>query len=425
MGRQAVIKLNKTSEKSIQSFFRKIEDYVICDFESFKNKFLEIVIRDVKLLKDCSERSIVDFYEEICKELLSDYPEITDDFWKKLTSKVRTKLAKKYTSNKTFDNNIDIYFNEVKREYILHPQGESDELEFCPENRDVFIKNNLKLVVECARRYQNLGLPLEDLIQIGNVGLLTAFDKFDTERANLRFYIIKDIENFEKEEFTYEESIILIKQNFKYTKLLESTLNKIPKDGFKSKEDFINWTNTNIKKASFASISFIWIRAMIIIELNKYSKIIRVPKIIEKKDNDDVEKNLNVDLDNDEDNSKLSIIRLDSINPQTEDNYFDNVISDNAMDEFLVEDEYMETMERQTSFKLVVERAMQNLPLLDKRVIMKRYGIDLPYQLSINEIAENEGLTVNKVKYIILNAQKHIMNAISPQDKQTIIEMLK
>lgn len=425
MGRQAVIKLNKTSEKSIQSFFRKIEDYVICDFESFKNKFLEIVIRDVKLLKDCSERSIVDFYEEICKELLSDYPEITDDFWKKLTSKVRTKLAKKYTSNKTFDNNIDIYFNEVKREYILHPQGESDELEFCPENRDVFIKNNLKLVVECARRYQNLGLPLEDLIQIGNVGLLTAFDKFDTERANLRFYIIKDIENFEKEEFTYEESIILIKQNFKYTKLLESTLNKIPKDGFKSKEDFINWTNTNIKKASFASISFIWIRAMIIIELNKYSKIIRVPKITEKKDNDDVEKNLNVDLDNDDDNSKLSIIRLDSINPQTEDNYFDNVISDNAMDEFLVEDEYMETMERQTSFKLVVERAMQNLPLLDKRVIMKRYGIDLPYQLSINEIAENEGLTVNKVKYIILNAQKHIMNAISPQDKQTIIEMLK
>lgn len=425
MGRQAVIKLNKTSEKSLQSFFKKIEDYVLCDFESFKNKFLEIVTKDVKLLKDCSERAIVDFYEQIGKELLSTYPEITDDFWNKLTSRTRTKLAKKYTSNKTFDNNIDIYFNEVKREYILHPQGESDDLEFCYENRDVFIKNNLKLVVECARRYQNLGLPLEDLIQIGNVGLLTAFDKFDTERANLRFYIIKDIEKFEKEEFTYEESINLIKQNFKYTKLLESTLNKIPKDGFKSKEDFINWTNTNIKKASFASISFIWIRAMIIIELNKYSKIIRVPKVTEKKDEDNPENNLNIDLDNDEEINKLSIIRLDSINPQTEDNYFDNVISDNAMDEFLVEDEYMETMERQTSFKLVVEKAMANLPLLDKRIIMKRYGIDLPYQLSINEIAENEGLTPNKVKYIILNAQKQIVNNISPQDKQTIIEMLK
>ena len=425
MGRQAVIKLNKTSEKSLQSFFKKIEDYVLCDFESFKNKFLEIVTKDVKLLKDCSERAIVNFYEQIGKELLSSYPEITDDFWNKLTSRTRTKLAKKYTSNKTFDNNIDIYFNEVKREYILHPQGESYDLEFCYENRDVFIKNNLKLVVECARRYQNLGLPLEDLIQIGNVGLLTAFDKFDTERANLRFYIIKDIERFEKEEFTYEESIRLIKQNFKYTKLLESTLNKIPKDGFKSKEDFINWTNTNIKKASFASISFIWIRAMIIIELNKYSKIIRVPKVTEKKDEDNPEANLNIDLDNEEEGNKLSIIRLDSINPQTEDNYFDNVISDNAMDEFLIEDEYMETMERQTSFKLVVEKAMANLPLLDKRIIMKRYGIDLPYQLSINEIAENEGLTPNKVKYIILNAQKQIVNNISPQDKQTIIEMLK
>jgi RNA polymerase sigma factor (sigma-70 family) len=358
--------------------------------------------------------------------MLIDYPEINNDFWDTLTENVRKRLVKKYVSNKTFDNNIDIYFNEVKREYILHPQGESDNLEFCEENKDIFIKNNLKLVVECARRYQNLGLPLEDLIQIGNVGLLTAFERFDTERANLRFYIIKDIENFDKEEFTYEESINIIKQNFKYTKLLESTLNKIPKDGFKSKEDFINWTNTNIKKASFASISFIWIRAMIIIELNKYSKIIKAPKSSKKEENILDDDDFDIDLFNDNNKeSKLSIIRLDSINPQTEDNYFDNVICDNSLDEFIIEDESLENIERNTSFKLVVEKAMNKLSLLDKRIIMKKYGIDLPYQLSINEIAESEGLTPNKVKYIISNAQKIIMESISPQDKQTIIEMLK
>jgi RNA polymerase sigma factor (sigma-70 family) len=434
VGRQVTNKLNKTSEKSLQIFFRKHEDFVIGDFDSFKSKFLEIVSKDVRLLKDCSERAIVDFYEQIGKELLSEYPEINDDFWKRLTSRTRTKLAAKYTSNKTFDNNIDIYFNEVKREYILHPQGESEEMEFCDENKDVFIKNNLKLVVECARRYQNLGLPLEDLIQIGNVGLLTAFERFDTERANLRFYIIKDIENFEREEFTYEESINIIKQNFKYTKLLDSTLNKIPKDGFKSKEDFINWTNLNIKKASFASISFIWIRAMIIIELNKYSKIIKVPKKSKSKneDLDDVDDINNVDLafDNfeDEQNSDthpISIIRLDSINPHTEDNYFDNVISDSAMDEFIVEDESLETMERQTSFKMLVDKALDNLSNTDRRIVKKRYGIDYPYQLSINEIAENENLTPNKVKYIISNAQKIIMKSISAEDKRTIIEMLK
>ena len=432
MSRQVANKLNKTSEKSLQIFFRKNEDFVIGDFDSFKTKFLEVVSKDVRLLKDCSERAIVDFYEQCGKELLSNYPEINDEFWKRLTSKTRNKLATKYTSNKTFDNNIDIYFNEVKREYILHPQGESEEMEFCEENKDVFIKNNLKLVVECARRYQNLGLPLEDLIQIGNIGLLTAFERFDTERANLRFYIIKDIENFEREEFTYEESINIIKQNFKYTKLLDSTLNKIPKTGFKSKEEFINWTNTNIKKASFASISFIWIRAMIIIELNKYSKIIRVPKKTKSKtkeeDYDDIDLNPEEEFDNentDEDSHPISIIRLDSINPHTEDNYFDNVISDNAMDEFLVEDESLETIERQTSFKMLVEKALEKLSNLDRRIVKKRYGIDYPYQLSINEIAENEGLTSNKVKYIISNSQKIIMNSISPEDKRTILEMLK
>ena len=430
MSRQVVNKLNKTSEKSLQIFFRKIEDFVIGDFDSFKTKFLEVIYKDLRLLKDCSERSIVNFYEQCAKELLSDYPEINDDFWKILTSKTRNRLAEKYTSKKTFDNNIDIYFNEVKREYILHPQGESEEMEFCDENKDVFIKNNLKLVVECARRYQNLGLPLEDLIQIGNIGLLTAFERFDTERANLRFYIIKDIEKFEREQFTYEESMTLIKQNFKYTKLLDSTLNKIPKNGFKSKEDFINWTNTNIKKASFASISFIWIRAMIIIELNKYSKIIRVPKKtkLKNKEEDDINLVMEEEFDKetiDENTHPISIIRLDSINPHTEDNYFDNVISDSAMDEFLIEDESLETMERQTSFKMLVEKALERLSNLDRRIIKKRYGIDYPYQLSINEIAENEGLTLNKVKYIISNSQKIIMNSIDPEDKRTILEMLK
>ena len=430
MSRQVVNKLNKTSEKSLQIFFRKIEDFVIGDFDSFKTKFLEVIYKDLRLLKDCSERSIVNFYEQCANELLSDYPEINDDFWKILTSKTRNRLAEKYTSKKTFDNNIDIYFNEVKREYILHPQGESEEMEFCDENKDVFIKNNLKLVVECARRYQNLGLPLEDLIQIGNIGLLTAFERFDTERANLRFYIIKDIEKFEREQFTYEESMTLIKQNFKYTKLLDSTLNKIPKNGFKSKEDFINWTNTNIKKASFASISFIWIRAMIIIELNKYSKIIRVPKKtkLKNKEEDHINLVLEEEFDKetiDENTHPISIIRLDSINPHTEDNYFDNVISDSAMDEFLIEDESLETMERQTSFKMLVEKALERLSNLDRRIIKKRYGIDYPYQLSINEIAENEGLTLNKVKYIISNSQKIIMNSIDPEDKRTILEMLK
>jgi RNA polymerase primary sigma factor len=49
--------------------------------------------------------------------------------------------------------------------------------------RRVFVEANLRLVVSVARRYQGFGLPLLDLIQEGNLGLLRAVDKFDWRRG--------------------------------------------------------------------------------------------------------------------------------------------------------------------------------------------------------------------------------------------------
>jgi RNA polymerase primary sigma factor len=49
--------------------------------------------------------------------------------------------------------------------------------------RQQFIGANLKLVVSIAKRYQGQGLPLDDLIQEGNLGLLRAVEKFDASRG--------------------------------------------------------------------------------------------------------------------------------------------------------------------------------------------------------------------------------------------------
>ncbi len=50
-------------------------------------------------------------------------------------------------------------------------------------SRKRMIESNLRLVVKIARRYINRGLPLLDLIEEGNLGLIRAVEKFDPERG--------------------------------------------------------------------------------------------------------------------------------------------------------------------------------------------------------------------------------------------------
>ncbi|AUH42545.1 sigma-70 family RNA polymerase sigma factor [Streptomyces sp. CMB-StM0423] len=49
--------------------------------------------------------------------------------------------------------------------------------------KDLFIRSNLRLVVAVARRYPRSGLPLLDLIQEGNAGLVRAVEKFDYKKG--------------------------------------------------------------------------------------------------------------------------------------------------------------------------------------------------------------------------------------------------
>jgi RNA polymerase primary sigma factor len=49
--------------------------------------------------------------------------------------------------------------------------------------RQRLIEKNLRLVVSVAKKYRGMGLPFEDLIQEGNMGLMKAVEKFDPERG--------------------------------------------------------------------------------------------------------------------------------------------------------------------------------------------------------------------------------------------------
>ncbi|HET7478032.1 MAG TPA: sigma-70 family RNA polymerase sigma factor [Rubrobacteraceae bacterium] len=49
--------------------------------------------------------------------------------------------------------------------------------------RQKLIEKNLRLVVSVAKKYRGMGLPFEDLIQEGNIGLMRAVEKYDPERG--------------------------------------------------------------------------------------------------------------------------------------------------------------------------------------------------------------------------------------------------
>src|SRR6478735_1234426 len=49
--------------------------------------------------------------------------------------------------------------------------------------RDSLVHLHLPLVEHCARRFRNRGEPLEDLVQVGTIGLIKSVDRFDTERG--------------------------------------------------------------------------------------------------------------------------------------------------------------------------------------------------------------------------------------------------
>ncbi len=62
-------------------------------------------------------------------------------------------------------------------------KDEKQRLKEFEQAKSEFTRANLRLVVSIARKYQGLGIPMLDLIQEGNLGLMRAVDKFDVDRG--------------------------------------------------------------------------------------------------------------------------------------------------------------------------------------------------------------------------------------------------
>lgn len=82
---------------------------------------------------------------------------------------------------------LSIYLKEINRvplidhdeEYALAVRAQKGD----EKARERLISSNLRFVVAVAKKYQGQGLPLEDLIDEGNIGLLIALDKFEPDKG--------------------------------------------------------------------------------------------------------------------------------------------------------------------------------------------------------------------------------------------------
>jgi RNA polymerase primary sigma factor len=87
-------------------------------------------------------------------------------------------------------DSLDLYLDEIKNNRTL---TSAEEAHYAVRIRkgerralEELVKANLRFVVSVARNYQNQGLPLNDLINEGNLGLIKAARKFD-EKKNFKF----------------------------------------------------------------------------------------------------------------------------------------------------------------------------------------------------------------------------------------------
>jgi RNA polymerase primary sigma factor len=82
---------------------------------------------------------------------------------------------------------LDLYLDEISRVPLLNREEEMElarkAFKGSVAAQEKLARHNVRFVVSVAKKFQNRGVPLVDLIGEGNLGLMTAARKFDPDRG--------------------------------------------------------------------------------------------------------------------------------------------------------------------------------------------------------------------------------------------------
>lgn len=278
-------------------------------------------------------------------------------------------------------NSTQQYFKEINDIYNKH--NNDYNIEYCYENRDKLIEMNLKTVISIAKKYQGLGLTLQELISAGNLGLVIAWDKFDPSRSKLKDDVLSAINDL-PEEFGFDDLWECVKDYMGYGDVKSKFEERFCSGGTYTKKELIKWINSNISNAKFNSIATMWIRAYILIEIDNCSRVVKKPKSEIYRDREKFgayKKETTVDIDA-------------PISTETDTAYGDLLkMEDDTLSNIEVAEAY-------DTYKEGLNKLLDGVKPRDRSIFLKKFGIGLPRPMLPKEIADQEGLSIARISQI-------------------------
>ena len=284
------------------------------------------------------------------------------------------------TTDGSKSNITQAYFREIND--IYKRKHNNYDIDFKPENRDQIIKMNLKTVISVAKRYQGLGLSLNELISAGNMGLCMAFDKFDPSKSTLRDDVLNAVSTL-PEVSDFVDIKNTIERYFEYGDLKKKFMEHFLPGNTYHKKDITKWVRSNVFNAKFNSVAVMWIRAYILIELDNFSRVVKKPKAEIYKDKKETGTY-----------QRESIVDIDA--PVSDDS--DTPISGFFQSENEIND--LEVSESYGVFKKGLSILLDGVKQRDRSIFLKKFGIGLPRPMLPKEIAEQEGLSIARISQI-------------------------
>lgn len=139
---------------------------------------------------DVKEEDWVELEEDVLDEDVAVEEELEDNSSTELPDFNDEDAFPTYQKGKTISKTMDatqLYLSEIGFSPLLSAEEEVYYAKLALKGEEAarkkMIESNLRLVVKISRRYLNRGLPLLDLIEEGNLGLMKSVEKFDPDRG--------------------------------------------------------------------------------------------------------------------------------------------------------------------------------------------------------------------------------------------------